>query len=357
MRMRKLAAFGVFIGIISPRTGLAYDYTVSDLGLFGVTAINNAGQMTGQYGGESVRTSSYTPFNAITDYLPLGLYNINCGTRINDYGVVSGYYMSDSTDTWRAYKYASTFVDIGDLGGVPITNPGGLNNSGVVVGGSMSTLGPQVPVIYSGSTLSQIGSFTTTSYAQAINDSGLVVGSVGDDGYPHTQMQAFTYNGTTVSYITIFGGLLDSYVQVADVNNSGVFIGHAWGDSSGGGFYYDTSAHLIGAGFIPWDINNSGVIVGEYYGVAAIYVGGNIYELNDLIDPLSGWNLVKAVGINDDGYIVGHGGNGLDSYSHSFLLSPESYRLADITSVPDPVSTAIVGVAIIAKSNMRRRCW
>jgi hypothetical protein len=48
---------------------------------------------------------------------------------------------------------------------------------------------------------------------------------------------------------------------------------------------------------------------------------GNNINLNDLIDPSSGWILESANCINNNGWIVGYGTyNGLDQ---AFLLTPE----------------------------------
>jgi len=65
------------------------------------------------------------------------------------------------------------------------------------------------------------------------------------------------------------------------------------------------------------DINDSGAIVGgaliagdEAYH-AFLYEDGAMHDLNDLIDPDAGWELVNALGINNRGEIVavGHCGD------------------------------------------------
>jgi hypothetical protein len=43
-------------------------------------------------------------------------------------------------------------------------------------------------------------------------------------------------------------------------------------------------------------------------------------NLNDLIDPSSGWGLAKACATNDSGQIVGYGTNS-DGVEHSLLLT------------------------------------
>ena len=87
------------------------------------------------------------------------------------------------------------------------------------------------------------------------------------------------------------------------------------------------------------DINNLGQVVGyyclipggdNYYRRAFLYNGSTMLNLNDLIDPSSGWKLTSAEGINDAGQIVGFGylGNG----PRAFLLTP----------VPEPGTWAML---------------
>ena len=53
---------------------------------------------------------------------------------------------------------------------------------------------------------------------------------------------------------------------------------------------------------------------------AFVYIDGKMWDLNDLIQPNSGWRLDWATGINDFGQIVGNG-RFLDA-SRSFRLDP-----------------------------------
>jgi hypothetical protein len=57
-------------------------------------------------------------------------------------------------------------------------------------------------------------------------------------------------------------------------------------------------------------------------------------DLNDLIDPALGWELLQALGINDLGQIVGHGR--INGQTHAFLLTP----------VPVPHSLALAAAAL-----------
>jgi probable HAF family extracellular repeat protein len=73
-------------------------------------------------------------------------------------------------------------------------------------------------------------------------------------------------------------------------------------------------------------INRSGQVVGftssgqntNYR--AFLYSDGIMKDLNDLIQPNSGWSIWFALKINDRGEITGYGSN--NGATHAFLLTP-----------------------------------
>jgi probable HAF family extracellular repeat protein len=76
-------------------------------------------------------------------------------------------------------------------------------------------------------------------------------------------------------------------------------------------------------------VNNHGQIVGHAQCVASggslagfLWRDGTMYNLNDLIPPGSGWDLIKATDINDAGQIVGFGLAPGGTYLRAFLLDP-----------------------------------
>jgi probable HAF family extracellular repeat protein len=123
---------------------------------------------------------------------------------------------------------------------------------------------------------------------------------------------------------------------------------------SGGGYHaFRTAANqpinpvtddlgtLGGAFSTAYGINNSGQVVGESYisgggQHAFLYSGsGSMQDLNDLINPASGWTLNVARSINDLGQIVGSGTIG--GRSHTFLLTP----------VPEPSTFVLLSIGIL----------
>ena len=76
-----------------------------------------------------------------------------------------------------------------------------------------------------------------------------------------------------------------------------------------------------------------------------LHSGGTMLDLNDLIDPASGWLLSSASDINEAGWIVGTGY--IDGEEHGFLLIP----------IPEPsvLALALFALAALAARAARRR--
>jgi uncharacterized membrane protein len=83
--------------------------------------------------------------------------------------------------------------------------------------------------------------------------------------------------------------------------------------------------------------------------IAVLWNDGELYNLNELIDPSSKWFLYDAVSINDNGQIVGTGVNA-QGKSAGFLLTPVQ------GSVPEPRSDilTLLGLLIIAISQAKK---
>ena len=69
-------------------------------------------------------------------------------------------------------------------------------------------------------------------------------------------------------------------------------------------------------------------------------------NLNDLIDPASGWTLTQALAINTSGQIVGYGSNG--TYTEAFLLTPAA-------PIPLPAGAWLILSGFFAFGWMKRR--
>jgi probable HAF family extracellular repeat protein len=130
------------------------------------------------------------------------------------------------------------------------------------------------------------------SYAYGINDLGYVVGS--SLIRTSRNYHAFLYsNGSMQDLGTLESdGGYDS--QASGINNSGHVVGYSW----------------IRIRDKP-----------DEYAHSFIYSNGSMRDLNNLINPASGWRNTSALAINNAGQIVGEGINRL-GVRHAFLLNP-----------------------------------
>lgn len=220
-------------------------------------------------------------------------------------------------------------TDLGSLGGSQAYAQA-INNSGQVVGYSETASRYDHAFLYNSGTmndLSTLGGYD--SYAQGINNSGQVVGYSYTAGNSHNN--PFLYSGGTMSDLLSDDGFSYAY----GINDNGQIVGNCdWysGSSFGGetylgdfGFLYSggafTDLGALGGTFsYALGINNSGRIIG-YSGTASgydhafSYSGGTMSDLGTL-----GGNFSYAHGINNSGQVVGYAAIS-SGYYHAFLYS------------------------------------
>jgi probable HAF family extracellular repeat protein len=125
--------------------------------------------------------------------------------------------------------------------------------------------------------------------------------------------------------MTDLGTLPDGHgTQAFGINNKGQVVGTTSVGSQGENHavLWDNGIPIdLGLG-IAQDINDAGQAVGGGYGYAFIWDRVNgMRNLNDLIDPLSGWYTDNALAINGKGEIAAQGSKGI-VYPHALLLTP-----------------------------------
>jgi probable HAF family extracellular repeat protein len=123
--------------------------------------------------------------------------------------------------------------------------------------------------------------------------------------------------------------------NVLDMNDIGQRVGVSFNEETGRieGFLELRGARMmlgtLGGSFsIARGINNRGEIVGgslakgddDFRGF--LYRNGKLHDLNDFLEPDSGWELLQAVAINDNGEILGIGSN--NGVDRVVLLRPRS---------------------------------
>jgi probable HAF family extracellular repeat protein len=353
----------------------AASYTVTDLGTLGGTesfgsGLNAGGQVTGASyttGGAAFHTFLWTPTTpngasgTKTDLGTLGGTQ-SFGNGLNASGQVAGESSTTGDTAIHAFLWkpsmpngaSGTMHDLLTLGGTDSYGYG-INAAGQITGASDTTgdstthaflWKPSTPNGTSG-TMHNLGTLGgTESNGSAINASGQVSGSSltnGDAHYRAFLWKPTTPNGTsgtmydlgTLGGTESFGGAINTNGQVAGFSYT---TGHAayhaflWTPSMPNG----TSGAMLDLGTLgglnsySYNLGSSGAVVGASEIAmtsdsthAFLYTSGSgMVDLNTMIDPLSGWELLDAADINEEGQITGQGLIG--GQYHAYLLTPIS---------------------------------
>jgi probable HAF family extracellular repeat protein len=241
--------------------------------------VGHASSSPNNYGGAFFQKSPY-PMTPTPVPNPLnGLHN--AGNGVNDAGQIVGWEADTSSRRHAFLRYTNgTIKDLGNLGGTDDTDATAINNNGVVVGTSTLASGDPHGYMWNG-TMKDLGVLAGHySWATALNDR---------------------------STPTIVGYSTDMPDHV-----------HA--------FWYWNGMHDMGALMANWQseawgVNNAGTVVGRSYGSAwdqrraFLYIGFKMYDLNTLMNPASGWVILEAWDINNNGQIAAYGVKGGVGYA------------------------------------------
>ena len=314
-------------------------YTVVDVGVLSDRAdrsewpsINNSGQVVGRSYGYAPNDSGWRAFiwDSINGIQPLGSMpggQASEASDINNVGQVVG--GDNSAVGNRAFVWDST-NGIQPLNALPSWDGSfayGINDAGQIVGeGSYPNGGPWQSCIWEpDGSVAEIDA----PRARDINAHGQIIGRYNNNH------KAYVWD--SVSGMREFPGGDSS--EAYSINDSGQVVGWIWGAWGGGrrAFIWDDTNGMRDLGGLRWPvdsstaygINNAGQVVGAWGSEHACIWNsiGELEDLNDLIDATSGWTLVSATGINDNGWIVGNGINP-DGDHHVFLLIPEPATLS-----------------------------
>ena len=312
-------------------------YTVTDLGTLGgaseAFAISNNGQVAGKY----LAGNNYLAF-FWNDGVMQGLGTLGGSSSeahgVNDAGQVVGYSLTGNGRNHAFLWQNGAMQDLGTFPGGSVSLATGINNAGQVVGHSDNAAYKLHAFVWNGS-MGDLGTLGGDhSYGYGINDNGQAVGASHLAAYPDLTTHAFRWSGGMQD----LGTLGWAHSLAYGINDNGDVVGrlvnqnmdgwHAF-VSQGGGMQ-----DLGGTYATALDINNKGLIVGEDGSqpnqnamLAMLWEGGQMKNLNSLIDPGSGWVLQSASAINERGQIVGKGS--FNGQMRAFLLKPNAYHWAN----------------------------
>lgn len=285
-----------------------------------ISRINNLGQGIGNLVTASGVTHAFIETNGRrTDLGSLGGWS-HAGA-INDLGQVAGTSLGADGRIHLFLYSGGVMRDLGVLG--ENANVLGVNSRGEIIGnhapaGRNRPPGREnVAFLYSGGRLRELVPLDRyyEAFARAINDRGQVVGFAADE-------EAVIWEGGRTRVI---GPLIGSWSFPEDINDRGDVVGSgalpgSAGPGDGRAFLYSggrvTDLGTFGGPLAYANaINNLGQIVGgaeiRYHETRAfIYERGRMHNLNDLIQPGTGWFLEAGTAINDRGEILAWGYRG-----------------------------------------------
>ncbi|WP_082616714.1 PEP-CTERM sorting domain-containing protein [Massilia sp. Root418] len=326
-------------------------YSMTRLSADGGSAnvINNAGQVAGMTRDpasgamraylwrDGVQTLLDTPINVVQA--------LSADGKIA--GNISSFDPEDFQTRPAIYAHgATTFLP--PLAGTPMSGYAeGINTAGMVAG-SQTINGHSMAYLSHNGVSTALGTLGGAySYARGMNEAGMVVGgSAPASGKAH----AFLYHGGTMVDL----GTLDPDGTAAAeaVNASGVAVGYSWLTSveryRATIFQNGTAAPLGEFGdyehSLALDINDAGQVIGAGdNGDTFLYQDGVTYDLATLVPGDAGYRLTSVSSINNSGQIAGTACG--SSACFGVLLSP----------VPEPGSIALLLAGLGLLYGLRRR--
>jgi probable HAF family extracellular repeat protein len=378
-------------------------YRIEDLGTLGgltsaALAINQAGDVAGwaQLPGtpgrqvadaflyhngspQDLGTLGATPQNSVNF---TGSLNLSEARAINDLGAMAGV-AQDATHVPLPFDYTTGMSNVAPNGSSGFAE--GINNFRAVVGLGQTPCDPnavscpQYPFVWTPTVgwrdLYTFGCNLRTQDQLAsgdafgVNDAGVIVGQEPMNGQLGTEAHhAFrcieASNGTYAA--TDLGPSESTDSAAFAINRWGVMAGKA--DTGGGpiqAVVWAPDLHTSELGVAPaakiqpgfesvaYAINDAGDAVGKFglgaggnfdvesWSRAFLWHDGSMTDLNDLLPSGSGWTLLSAHGINNNGQIVGRGL--INVAQHAFRLTPSTN--VDIVATDMEVTQAIQDLA------------
>jgi probable HAF family extracellular repeat protein len=258
----------------------------------------------------------------ITDLGTLGNGLFAEGTAINNLGEVAGFSNLKNGERHAFAFHNGKLTDLGPTG--QESRAFAINDSGVVAGSmSIPFVGHTDATLWINGKATDLGLLPGEggifTDASGINNSNEVVGA-GDN--KESLERAFLWRNGTMTDIGTLGG---PQASANAINNSGQVAGSAQTstEASHGFIYQNGKMTDLGLNIYPNAISNNGVVVGQGgCGSAIIVIGGICVNLQNLIPAGSSFVLENATGINNKGQIVVNAYTPPSYAHHALLLTP-----------------------------------
>lgn len=268
------------------------------------TSINGVGQVVGESSVNRTNADVHACLFSGGRRSDLGVLPGNSNSRANDInvgGLIVG--VAETATGGHAVSFGTTVVDL-DPTGDDISEALAVNNSGTVVGYTVTMSGQRRAVIFTGGAAQDLGVLGAGAgdgaLCTAINDAGVIVGKSQVDGTPN-HGHAFIYNGTMTDLGTLDGNPASNSAATG-INNPG----HVVGTSETGGQIH-----------------------------AFLHRDGKMFDLHTLATgSMAGFTSLTPRAINDDGWIVGSGALA-SGETHAFLAVPGPFKSASVIAKDD----------------------
>ena len=361
--MRRSLVWIAVVGLVAGAAGafpmpaqssMTAPYVVEDLGVLpgdyasAAMGINRFGDVVGwSMGPAGTRAFLYSDAAGMTALPAPADRPVTTARSVNDSRTVIGTASIGGSDSGHAVRWqAGAVQDLGTLANGNYSEGRGVNSTGVIVGTSHTDGGGLLGIhAFRFTDAAGIVDLTPTSdnaHAEGINDSGQVTG--------WRNGRAFLLTGTTFTDLGVASGFANSFGYA--INSSGQVAGHvisATGNSEQI-FRYTNGAMVILGGLgeenRAYGIDTAGDVVGRGRPVldglrqGFLYTDANgMQGLNQLIDPVSGWFILGAGGINDARQIAGWASGATGQ--HAVRLTPRGL-VAPVTPAPPSTLKATV---------------
>ncbi|MCA9285673.1 MAG: hypothetical protein KDA22_10680 [Phycisphaerales bacterium] len=216
--------------------------------------------------------------------------------------------------------------------------PRDISDSGVVVGALpvAGQLGVTHAIRWVNGAITDLGTLGGShSAAFAVNEAGWIVGDSTINGSLATR--AFLWHDGNMSSLGTLGGASSHALAINDANQvagladlaDGTPHAVIWQLNGAGQVVSTTDLGVVSGTYsAAYAIDSTGNAVGASDGLAVLWSGGEVFDLNTQIDPLGGWILTRATGISDDGWIVGQGK--YLGFPRAFLMKPAGGVFGDL---------------------------